>query len=149
MYRKVEELLIRHKINMVSAQSTHRKVEGSTPTQWKQWCFDKILEAQETKPKWVLSIGDQWSDHVSVQQSIGVLKSCPPIHHVIKLKMAPTVEDMVAETMYIQSCFEQIFNIFTHRESPYYSAPHSVHPVIIDYEVCLQCYFRHETTSID
>ena len=146
IYKQIELLLITNNITMQSAQSLYaKKIKNSTPTQWKQYCFDKIIDIN--KYHHILSIGDQWTDHYAVKQSLASLFEHitknnhqnddkpihKPCHHVIKLKMTPSVNDMINEILYIQACFTQIFNIISHKKLPYYNHPSSIRPVIIDY----------------
>jgi len=130
IYREIDAFLVRHGIATVSAQSAFRGVEGSSPTQWKQWCFDAILRAEQAEGAvdHVVSIGDQWTDHQAARQSIAALRGPLPFHHVVKLRMAPTAHDLLYEVLYIEECFERIFNALFLRQT------HCVCPVFIDYE---------------
>jgi len=136
IYGEIEALLLRHRITMQSAQSLYAKrVAQSTPTQWKQFCFDAIFAASQKQYSHVLSIGDQWTDHYAVKQSVALLADevDKPTHHVIKLKMAPTVNDMINEVLYIKACFAQIFDVISCKKSAFFENPKAVRPVIIDY----------------
>merc|ERR1712087_582830 len=113
----------------VSARSTWAHTDASlTPTQWKERCYSEIMGRSSTKAEYahILTVGDQWTDHYAAKNVVAGLKtySATPIHHAVKLKMSPTAHDLVSEMMYIEACFAQFF-----------AHPHSVHPVIIDYEV--------------
>eukprot|EP00483_Globobulimina_turgida_P004312 UN04321 len=114
---------------MDSAQTMYAKnntLKNGTPTRWKQLCFDAILNGNKTKSKYyhILSIGDQWCDHHSVQQSINSLAAYSPVHHIIKLKITPGLDDMINEILYVQTCFHRIFNLIT---------PKSVQKMVFDY----------------
>eukprot|EP01083_Nonionella_stella_P028086 77340_1 len=117
VYAQIEKLLSDHCITMESAQTMFaEKLEGSTPLVWKRLCFNSILNENEAKAKvysHVISIGDQWTDHLATKQSIRIHSdknsTTRPMHHIIKLKTQPNLHDMVNEMLYIQTCFEQLF----------------------------------------
>eukprot|EP01084_Bolivina_argentea_P077414 140416_1 len=134
VYKDIENLLIAHEITMDSAQSLYSK-KTKNPTSWKRRCFDALLSGNKTKSSYfhIISIGDQMADHDSVKQSIKLLATYKPTHHVIKLKTDPNLTDMVNEMMYIQICFDQIFDVISTPNTPYFENPKSVEPVFIDY----------------
>eukprot|EP00484_Ammonia_sp_Unknown_P020920 CAMPEP_0197029216 /NCGR_PEP_ID=MMETSP1384-20130603/8713_1 /TAXON_ID=29189 /ORGANISM="Ammonia sp." /LENGTH=471 /DNA_ID=CAMNT_0042458339 /DNA_START=100 /DNA_END=1515 /DNA_ORIENTATION=+ len=135
LYKQIELVLLKNRITMLSAQSLYAKrIKNSTPTQWKQYCFDEILKNSHKQYSHILSIGDQWTDHYAVKQSIAGLTyyAQPPIHHVIKLKMLPNVNDMINENLYLQACFTQIFNVLSSQKLSS-TATKAIRPVIIDY----------------
>jgi len=155
IYKEIETVLIQNNITMNSAQSMYaNKVDPkhSTPTIWKQLCFDDILKSNKTKNTYshIVSIGDQWTDHYAVKQSIQSLTAYNPIHHVIKLKMTPNVNDMINEILYIDTCFTQIFDVISSKKSSYFANPESVSPVIIDYHhEEMKHYYNHCQLNIN
>eukprot|EP01083_Nonionella_stella_P095103 266915_1 len=128
-YKELELLLHKHDITMDSARSLYAKQEqSSTPTKWKQLCFDSILNGTKTQPDYrhIVSIGDQWTDHYATKQSIASLTAYSPIHHMIKLKPKPNVGDMINEMLYVQTCFTHIFDVLS-------SSRIASEPIIVDY----------------
>eukprot|EP01084_Bolivina_argentea_P086632 156581_1 len=135
IYKDIEALLIENDITICSAQSMFATKANQNPTTWKSMCFGEILNGNKTKQSYshILSIGDQWIDHYAVKQSINALTSYSPIHHIIKLKITPNLNDMMNEILYIKTCFDQIFNVISCKKTQFYANPQSVHPVVIDY----------------
>jgi len=140
VYRELGALLDLYRIKRVSARSAHQSDKSLTPTQWKERVYAQLIsDAQPQTEEYahILTIGDQWTDHYAAKNVVASLKtySATPIHHAVKLKMSPTIHDLVSEMMYVEACFAQIFDVFTWTQSQYFAHPHSVQPVIIDYEV--------------
>eukprot|EP01084_Bolivina_argentea_P139714 245766_1 len=154
VYKEIELLLAENNITMQSAQSLYANkcnnntsmdknnndnnnnnletVEQSvsSPIIWKQLCFTQLLNGNKTKSsyKHIISIGDQWTDHHSVKQCINSLQYTP-IHHIIKLKMDPNLNDMINEILYVDTCFNQIFDVIASKNN----TTECIQPVIIDY----------------
>jgi hypothetical protein len=138
IYKQIQALLYTNNITMDSAQSIHGHKENSTPVMWKQLCFESILYQKKSYASYshVVSIGDQWTDHHSVKQSMhalnitasSTLTARAPIHHIIKLKMTPNLSDMINEILYVSTCFSQIFDVISDENCPYFG-----NPVIVDY----------------
>lgn len=149
IYKQIQTFLEEHDITMISAQSKYAKKHiKSTPLQWKQLTFDDILKSDKTKSSYshIISIGDQITDHYSVKKCIESLTAYSPIHHMIKLKMSPTVNDMINEIRYIDTCFFQIFDVISSTKSAYFANPTAVKPVIIDYETEeMKLYYKNIT----
>eukprot|EP01084_Bolivina_argentea_P273234 465368_1 len=134
-YKQIDILLTKNKITMDSAQTMYAEnnsLKNSTPILWKQFCFSAIINSNRTKTKTktkynhILSIGDQWIDHHAVKQMIETLNINSSIHHIIKLKSTPNVNDMINEMLYIQALFNQIFHSITSE---------SIQPIVVDYHI--------------
>ncbi len=115
---------------MDSAQTMYAQnnsLKKSSPVLWKQFCFAVIINKSPTKSySHILSIGDQWTDHYAVKNMIKSLNINCSIHHIIKLKSIPNVNDMINEMLYIQTVFDRIF---------YSIGPQSVQPIVVDYHM--------------
>jgi len=143
VYRELGALLDVYRIKRVSARSAWQSDKSLTPTQWKERVYAELVSrdgvdgVEHAEYAHILTIGDQWTDHYAAKNVVASLKtySATPIHHAVKLKMSPTCHDLVSEMMYVEACFAQIFDVFTWTQSQYFAHPHSVQPVIIDYEV--------------
>eukprot|EP01084_Bolivina_argentea_P138246 243426_1 len=110
-YKDIERLLFTHNITMLSAQSMFGSLYKE-PVKWKTACITHLLDGDRTKAHYehILSIGDQYTDHVAVQAAIQTVRYTP-IHHMVKLKEEPVVKDMISEMEYIRAAFHLIFNV--------------------------------------
>eukprot|EP01083_Nonionella_stella_P000411 1182_1 len=124
VYTQIEALLFDH-ISVQSAQTLYNNnAEGSTPLDWKRQCIQSILTDSKLSYSHIISIGDRWEDHLSVKQSMSLYSKSVvnPMHHIIKLKSDPDLNDMVNQMQYIQTCFHHML-----------SAKELSQPVVLDY----------------
>jgi len=133
IYKQIQELIADAGILCKSAQTMYAQKDDkeSTPLRWKQLCFDDIF-APDNAYSHVLSVGDQWTDHCAVQKTKFVQQAYAPTHHIVKLKMSPTLCDLTNEIRYLSTCFAQIFDVISSNRNA--AMAKAVKPVIIDYE---------------
>lgn len=160
IYQQIQDFLTAHRLTMISAQSSYAQKDNkeSTPLLWKQLCFDDIFassvsqSANKSRRRYshIVSIGDQWTDHCAVQKTQFAQQAHAPIHHIVKLKMSPTLNDMTNEIRYISTCFAQIFDVICLHHHVLANTGSTVKPVIIDYETEeMKLYYKNITTHFN
>eukprot|EP01084_Bolivina_argentea_P188957 325107_1 len=116
VYAQIQKLVTDQRITV---QSTYN-VEG------KRSYIDSILNGKQSNKMYshIISIGHSWKHHVAVKQSISryLVSANHPMHHIVKLKRDPTLNDMINQMLYIQTCFDHVFDVAQMHQ-----------PVILDY----------------
>jgi len=103
IYEKIDALLSKHRIEIIYARN-----ESVEATQWKTKKFDEILwqyfADEPNKDVNVITIGDQWTDHNSIEQSLTYSVHEKRIsHHQIKLFAAPDCRYLCVVLQYISN----------------------------------------------
>eukprot|EP01083_Nonionella_stella_P074674 202639_1 len=111
-YEKIEQLLYQSKIEIIYARDHYRNKDD-----WKTTCFDRLLrqhfnvseseKALRNKLN-IITIGDQWTDHHSVEQTFCFHVMSDWIsHHQIKLFPNPDCRYLGIELKYITGLLDE------------------------------------------
>eukprot|EP01083_Nonionella_stella_P025559 70366_1 len=112
-FKLVHELLFAsHNIAMVSAQTMFSEqlpfspLTPLAPLSWKQMAFCHLLkEYKSNTPPQLVTIGDQTGDHHVANRAVREFAQYKPLHHIIKCKVNPSVQEMVNELSYMTAAF--------------------------------------------
>eukprot|EP01083_Nonionella_stella_P158360 515420_1 len=121
-FKLIHDLLFTtHNIAIVSAQSMFSKQlpysaqSPLAPLSWKQMAFCYLLKSYLVKseddsrasraPPQLVTIGDQNGDHHLANRAVRELVEYNPLHHIIKCKAEPSVQEMMNELSYMTAAF--------------------------------------------
>ena len=109
IYRQIEQLLRGQRTQIIYARNLNL-----SPNYWKMASFDYILDRFFQQTQWhkinVITIGDQWTDHCSIEMSptfrrLNNDKIRCISHHAIKFFVAADAKYMASELNYIADLF--------------------------------------------
>jgi len=105
VFRDIERLLSEQRTEIIYARDL-----STEQALWKAVCFDQLLSrfAQRRVRLNVVTIGDQWTDHCSLRQTLCFQALGAQIsHHQIKLFAEPDARYLAVELQYITSLLAQ------------------------------------------
>eukprot|EP01084_Bolivina_argentea_P251802 422470_1 len=108
IYNKIKNILIKNQTEVMYARNY--SPGNLNAIYWKTKCFDLVLSQfnlHSCKPLNIITIGDQWSDHNSIEQSWRFCMYKENIfHHKIKFMEAPNCKYLSMELIYIKNIIE-------------------------------------------